>query len=269
MTGNGNEPASAFIPDRTDRERSRVSLTPVEDAEASSATSCAASPGRRDEAGAKEEEGRGRRNHQGPEQSACLAIDPIVEIQGVGVAAVAGATPEHQTPQPARGVAGANIDRDRALERAGHRIERIDLAGDEAEVANQQVTAELAESGWGKSDAPGRSELTVGDDSLELSSILIEGIDESLARCGRPLGREPRGRVGHINLAADILNVERYEPHGDVGVGKRAGPEVHRGEVTVEDVDVSFRAVGGIEAGPGVVDGETGVDGAGGRHLDG
>src|SRR5215831_1468298 len=134
MTGNGNEPASAFIPDRTDRERSRVSLTPVEDAEASSATSCAASPGRRDEAGAKEEEGRGRRNHQGPEQSACLAIDPIVEIQGVGIAAVAGATAERQAPQPARGVAGANIDRDRALERAGHQIERIDLAGDEAEV---------------------------------------------------------------------------------------------------------------------------------------
>src|SRR5262252_10507686 len=98
-----------------------------------------APPGRCHETAAKEEEGGRRRNAQCPEQSAGLAVEPVVEVQGVGIAAAAGATSKHESPQPARAIAGAHIDRDRALESAGHRVERIDLAGEEAEVA---------ESGW-------------------------------------------------------------------------------------------------------------------------
>src|SRR5499426_2592203 len=139
-----------------------------------------APPGRRDEAGAKEEEGGRRRNAQCPEQSVCLAVDPVVEVQGVGVAAAAGATSEHESPQPTGGIARAHVDRDRALEGAGHRVERIDSAGKEAEVAHQQITAELAESGRGKRDTTGRRELTAGDDSLERTAIFIERIDDSL-----------------------------------------------------------------------------------------
>src|SRR5262252_7273103 len=126
-----------------------------------------APPGRCHETAAKEEEGGRRRNAQCPEQSAGLAVEPVVEVQGVGIAAAAGATSEHESPQPARGVAGANVDRDRALEGAGDRVERIDRAGEEAEVAHQQITAELAESGRGKRDTPGRGKLTIGDDSLK------------------------------------------------------------------------------------------------------
>src|SRR5262252_4874173 len=180
-----------------------------------------APPGRCHETAAKEEEGGRRRNAQCPEQSAGLAVEPVVEVQGVGIAAAAGATSEHESPQPTRAIAGAHIDRDRALEYSAHRVERIDLAGEEAEVAHQQITAELAESVRGKSDTPGRRELTAGDDSLERTSIFIERIDDSLTGCSRPLIREPRGRVGHINFAVDILNVERDKPCGKVGVRKR------------------------------------------------
>ena len=44
--------------------------------------------------------------------------------------------------------------------RACQRIERVDFAVDEAEVANQQVTAKLAEPGWGKGETPRCGEFT-------------------------------------------------------------------------------------------------------------
>src|SRR3954449_13206950 len=87
----------------------------------------------------------GRFRHlQGAEQASGLAIDAVEEIQRVGVAATARTAPKHQWPQPPRRVAGAYINRDGPQEVPGHRIERVDFALDEAEIADQQIAAESA-----------------------------------------------------------------------------------------------------------------------------
>jgi hypothetical protein len=60
----------------------------------------------------------------------------LVEEKSSRIAVVAG-IPESERPQAARGVPGANINGDGTLERAGKRIEGIDFAFDEAEVADE------------------------------------------------------------------------------------------------------------------------------------
>src|SRR5262249_34293806 len=70
--------------------------------------------------------------------------------------------------------------------------------------------------------------------------------------------------------AAQVLDVERGEPGGEVVVGERAEPvgaEGHLVELAVEHVDLAVVEVGGVQEvrGADVADGQAGVDGPGGR----
>ena len=86
----------------------------------------------------------------GAEQTCILIVDAVGEVEGVRASVLASA-PESEGPKAARRVMGARIDVDRAFERVGHGVERVDLTVEEAEIADQKVAAELAES-W---TAPG------------------------------------------------------------------------------------------------------------------
>src|SRR5690242_1072025 len=61
----------------------------------------------------------------GPEQPVRLAIDPVGEVEGIGIA-VTAADPKPDEPKPARGVTLADIDRDRPTELPGRRVEGVD-----------------------------------------------------------------------------------------------------------------------------------------------
>src|SRR5947209_2951203 len=69
-------------------------------------------------------------------------------------------------PKATRSIAAAGTDCDGALERPGCRIEGVDLAGDKAEIADQQVAAKLTETGRSQGNAPGRDE-RAADDRLQ------------------------------------------------------------------------------------------------------
>src|SRR5207244_13600324 len=131
-------------------------------------------------------------------------------------------------PQATRSIAAAGVDRDHALERST-RVESVDLAGDKAEIADQQVASKLAETGWSQGDAPGCRELAA-DDRLEQHPALGESRHGSHPRGSRSLGCKPGGRVGYVDIAIDVLHVERDEAECTDRGGRRkcAGTEAHR-----------------------------------------
>src|SRR5262245_34204004 len=96
----------------------------------------------------------------------------------------------------------------------------------------------------------------------------VEDIHESLAqaRHGAAIPRRVLLGVSDVQLAAQILNVERRIAAGDVAVGESA---VQRGplELTVDDVDLAVVEVGGVQEmrRADVARGEAGVDSAVGR----
>src|SRR5262252_3124098 len=82
-----------------------------------------------------------------------LAVDAVGEVERVR-AAVVGAAPESQGPETARRVSRTGGDRDRADQLVGLGIESVDFAVQVAEIAHQNVAAELAEIARSDSDAP-------------------------------------------------------------------------------------------------------------------
>ena len=107
-------------------------------------------------------------NAYGAKQPVRFAVDSIGEEQRVGAPIVAPG-PEAEGPKAAWRVAEANINRDRAQECPVERVEGVNLAGDEAEIADQQVVRERTETGRGDGNAPGCGEGLVGaaEDSLK------------------------------------------------------------------------------------------------------
>src|SRR6267378_3783846 len=91
----------------------------------------------------------------GAEQPVGLAVDPVGEVEGIGIAVIA-ADPEIEGPKPARRVALADVDPDRPAVRSGRRVEGIDSAIAKAEVADQQMIDESAEARWRQGHSPGR-----------------------------------------------------------------------------------------------------------------
>ena len=81
-----------------------------------------------------------RGNAHGAKQPVHLAVDAIGEEEGGG-APVAAPGAKAEGPKAAWRVADANINRDRAQECPVERVEGVNLAGDKAEIADQQVAA--------------------------------------------------------------------------------------------------------------------------------
>jgi len=141
----------------------------------------------------------------------------------------------------------------------------VDLAGDKAEIADQQVAGELAETDWSQGDAPRRGELAA-DDRLQQVPALIENRHGSHTQGSPSLGRKAGGRVGYVDFAGDVLHVERDESERADRAGRRecAGTEAHRGEGAVEYVDAAGPGlVGGVQLRLGLVNGEPAVVGPG------
>jgi hypothetical protein len=78
----------------------------------------------------------------GAEQPVVLAVDPVGEVEGVGIA-VTAADPKPDKPKPAWRAALAESDRDRPTEFPGRRIEGVDPAIEIAKVAALKPTWNL------------------------------------------------------------------------------------------------------------------------------
>ena len=129
---------------------------------------------------------------------------------------------------------------------AGERIERINLTGKEAEIAYQQVAAELAETGRCKSNAPRRRKLATGYQALLKVAIRIKHTHETRSGPCRYLSW-PAGRsVSNVNFAADVLHVEGDETSGKGGIYK---PSCGRDcvERAIKNIDTVLRPIGGVK----------------------
>src|SRR5262249_43550632 len=104
--------------------------------------------------------------------------------------------------------------------------------------------------------------------ALEQAAAGVEDIHEPLARAGHgaavPGGVLPG--VRDVQLATQVLDVERGEPLRQVGVGEGAG-QGGLVELAVDDVDLAVVEVGGVQEvrGADVAGREAGVDGPVGR----
>src|SRR4029077_3420003 len=82
----------------------------------------------------------------GTEQPVHLAVDAVGEVEDIGTA-VAAADPKLDRPQAARWGA-ARVDRDRSMQLSVAWDEGVNFAMEKAEVADQHIIAEAAETRW-------------------------------------------------------------------------------------------------------------------------
>ena len=129
---------------------------------------------------------------------------------------------------------------------------------------------EPAEAGWRQGHSPRCGEAAAGDQLRDEVAVFIEDRHGPCPQRGVVLSEATGGRIGNVNVAADLLHIERDKPDGQRGVDECVGPEAHRSEGAVVDVDAAGpRIVGGIKARLGAVDRQPGIDGPGsGRDLD-
>src|SRR6516164_1609635 len=92
------------------------------------------------------------------------------------------------------------------------RDEGVNLAMEKAEVADQHIVAEPAETRWCDGDPPRGGEAAARDQFLDEIAVFIEDRHGPRAQRGVDLGGTAGGRIGHVNIAANILGVERDEP---------------------------------------------------------
>src|SRR6516164_5657030 len=95
---------------------------------------------------------------------------------------------------------------------------------------------EPAEAGWRQGHSPGRGEAAAGDQLRYEVAVFIENRHSPRPQRGADLSGASGGRVGHVNVAADLLHTERDEPGGQGRIDKCVGPEAQRGKGAVEDV---------------------------------
>src|SRR5262249_60848008 len=108
----------------------------------------------------------------GTEQPICLAVDPVGEVQDIRAAVVAS-DPEVDRPEAASPLS-TRVDWDRAVQLSVARDKGIDLAMEEAEVADQHIIAEPAETGLFEGTPPGGGEAAARDQFPEENAHLIQ-----------------------------------------------------------------------------------------------
>ena len=170
------------------------------------------------------------------------------EVQRILVAAAA-AIAKGERPQSADGdiVAAAVLQGPHQCARSG--IVSIDQAI--AEIPHQQVVGELAEGGRSDGQAPRRIQQTARaphHQRLEQFPGRIEDVDVAIARGGNvQLLVDILFGIGHIEFAAEVLDVERRETRWYGRIGKGATGWSDRVELSVENIDPSSFEVSGIE----------------------
>ena len=115
----------------------------------------------------------------------------------------------------------------------------------------------------------GEASLPPGDQLLDEVAARVEHRHGPGPFRGRRSGGRRAGRrVGHVEVAVDVLHVERDQPGRQQGVHEGAG-QARQVERAVEDVDSPLLGVGGVEevARRGTCDVQALVAGSGGRRL--
>src|ERR1700733_14626675 len=202
------------------------------------------------------------------EEAVRLIVDASREVDRVGVERSAGST-GFKCPEGAVDERHAIVTVEGAEEGIGCWIIDVDFAV--AEVADEEIVAKGTEVGWSEGDSPWGEEGSAGSircDCLNEDAVGVKLIDLAAGHQAT-LGVDQL--VGHVEIATDVLDVERDKSGGQVGVSEVAG-QVGGCPGGVEDVDSGSRAGGGgVEestCGVGAL-GASGVDGSGrGGHLD-
>src|SRR3954470_8037347 len=95
-----------------------------------------------------------------------------------------------------------------ALEFSAGKLEAIDLAMVEAEIADQQMIAEFAETYRRQGHSPRRGEVVAVEDLLNEISVLVKNGDRSRAWLGVDLVWSPNGRISDEDVAVYIAHVK-------------------------------------------------------------
>ena len=115
-----------------------------------------------------------------------------------------------------------------------------------AEVAHEQVAAEVAEACWGLCQPPGRVEVALAGQSRLQNTVVAElGHEAARSRVGAGVGVNLG--VGNEDIAADVLDVERAEALGNGGVGESVLVDLL--EIRIEDVNRALAPVGRVKQG--------------------
>src|SRR5262249_15917745 len=157
------------------------------------------------------------------------------EVELVGITAHA-AISEHQGPQTLDLDCSPPAVLQLSARRSASEIERVDLAI--AEITNQEMVAERAESGRRATHSPGGVGKAGGDGTPpkgwvgrprggnppQENSIGVEYVDIAVARTGHVVLPGPvLLGVGDEKLSVDILNIEGCESRGNSKIGKNPG----------------------------------------------
>src|SRR6266700_7321351 len=159
-----------------------------------------------------------------PKQAVRLAVGPGGEDQLACLGCVPVA--EAQAPQ--------TVDDDRAPvllpqlaeTRTGVRVVDVDVTV--AEVPDQQVAAELTESGRCQREPPWRVQRATGDQTLDQSAVVGEDIHETVTRPGHVIMQNGiLLGVGDVQLAPDFLDTERPVARGQPGIHEQPTGQLH------------------------------------------
>ena len=161
---------------------------------------------------------------------------------------------EHQRPQTINDNGVAFLVGELTQEGAGIGIECVDVAI--AEIADQQIMAELAKRTACESQAPRRVQLTVCYQPLDEMAVGIEDIDDPMAgtRDVTILLCILFG-IRDVEFATEILNVKRRIPPGEVWIGEGAR-EGGRSKILIEHIDGARVDIGGIKEDPRLIGGD-------------
>src|SRR3954447_6302002 len=111
-----------------------------------------------------------------------------------------------------------------ALEFSAGKLEAIDLAMVEAEIADQQMIGELAETCRRQGHSPRRGEVVAVEDLLNEISVLVKNGDRSRTWICLDLVFSPNGRISYEDIAVDIAHVKGSQSWAQFGVQERPGP---------------------------------------------
>jgi hypothetical protein len=114
----------------------------------------------------------------------CFAVDAVSEVQSIGITIVP-AYPKIQAPKPTRH--STCVDVNGATEVSVGKLESVDLAMVEAEIADEQLVAEFAETWWRQGHSPRCGEVVPRNHLLNEIAVLIEDRDSSRTSSGMDL----------------------------------------------------------------------------------
>jgi len=124
-------------------------------------------------------------------------------------------------------------------------IERVDRAV--AEIADEQRSTEVAETRGSKNHPPRRVQRPLRDEALEEQAIQVKSVKVSVTRTRDiVMVSIVLFRIGDVEGAADVLNIERRKSSRYRGVEEASG-QLYRIHVPIEDVDSARAEVRCIE----------------------